>query len=234
MSIHQNAMIETVGETSPFRWTKVQRLGVFVISASSIVCLLTEFYGLCPMRLFTLAVFLPCLLGLTVWSGVDRRLLFPVLFGAGCGLLAAVAYDVFRLPFVFSSQWGLKGIVPHLKLFNAFPAFGAMILGEPYPRPSYSLTEHLLGWVYHFSNALTFGIMYVAAVGDPRVRHWMWAVAMAVGLEIGMLATPYTRALGIPLTITFIYVTLAAHLIFGVVLGLSSSKSRLLPALKTV
>jgi hypothetical protein len=225
-------MTGIMGQASIFCWTKAQRLGVFVLSASSIVCLLAEFYGLCPMRRFTLAVFLPCLLGLVLWSGVDRRLLFPVLFGAGCGLLAAVAYDVFRLPFVFSNEWGLRGIVPHLKLFNAFPAFGAMILGEAYPRASYRFSEHLLGWTYHFSNAVSFGIMYVAAVGDPRVRHWTWAVLMAVGLEIGMLATPYTRALGIPLTVTFVWATLAAHLIFGVVLGLSSSKSRLLPAVK--
>jgi hypothetical protein len=233
VSIPYIAITETIGEKTLFRWSKAQRLGVFVLSASSIVCLLTEFYGFCPMRIFTLAVFLPCLAGLTLWSGVDRRLLFPVLFGAGCGLLAALAYDVFRLPFVFSNQWGLKGIVPHLKLFNAFPAFGAMILGEPYPRGSYSRAEHLLGWLYHFSNAVSFGVMYVAAVGDPRVRHWIWAVVMAVGLEIGMLATPYTRALGIPLTVTFVYVTLAAHLIFGVVLGLSSSKWRL-PTLRAV
>ncbi len=227
-------MTQMTAETSLFRWSNRQRAGAFILSASSIICLLTEFYGLCPMRLFTLAVFLPCMVGLTIWSGMDRRLLFPVLFGAGCGLLAAVAYDVFRLPFVFSNQWGLKGVVPHLKLFNAFPAFGAMILGEAYPRASYTLSEHLLGWAYHFSNAITFGIMYLAAVGNPQTRHWLWAVAMAVGLEIGMLATPYTRALGIPLTITFIYVTLAAHLIFGVVLGLSSSKWRFLPRLKTV
>jgi hypothetical protein len=225
-------MSETNGEASAFRWTKSQRLGAFILSASSIVCLLSEFYGFCPMRVFTLAIFLPCLAALAIWTGIDRRLLFPVLFGAGCGLLAAVAYDVFRLPFVFSDQWGLKGVVPHLKLFNAFPAFGAMILGEPYPRAAYSLSEHVLGWVYHFSNAVTVGIMYVAAVRDPRVHHWIWAVVMAVGLEIGMLATPYTRALGIPLTVTFIYVTLAAHLIFGVVLGLSSSKWRL-PVLRT-
>jgi hypothetical protein len=174
------------------------------------------------MRVFTFAIFLPALAALVLWAAFDKRILLPVLIGTGCGLLAAFAYDIFRLPFVFSNQWGLNGIVPHLKLFNAFPAFGAMILGEAYPRASYTLTEHLLGWGYHFSNAITFGIMYLALVGNPRLRHWLWAVLMAVALEIGMLATPYTRALAIPLTITFIWVTLGAHLIFGVVLGLTS------------
>jgi hypothetical protein len=205
-------------------------MAVFLLAATSIACLLTEFYGFCPMRIFTLAIFLPSLAGLTLWALFDRRILLPVLVGAGCGLVAAFSYDIFRLPFVFSTQWGLTGIVPHLKLFNAFPAFGAMILGEAYPRPTYSLTEHLLGWAYHFSNAITFGIMYLALVGNPRARHWLWAVLMALALEIGMLATPYTRALAIPLTITFLWVTLAAHLIFGVVLGLTSKTSpRLIP-----
>jgi hypothetical protein len=176
------------------------------------------------MRLFTLTIFVPALLTLATWTAFDRRLLTPIFIGTGSGLLAAFSYDLFRLPFVFSAQWGLSGIVPHLKLFNAFPAFGAMILGEAYPRASYSIAEHILGWAYHFSNAITFGTMYVAAVGNPRLRHWTWAVVMAVGLEIGMLATPYTRALAIPLTITFIYITLTAHLIFGVLLGLLSSR----------
>ena len=176
------------------------------------------------MRVFTLTIFLPALAALVIWSALDQRVLIPVLIGTACGLLAAFSYDIFRLPFVFSKQWGLSGFVPPLRLFNAFPAFGAMLLGHPYPRADYSLSEHLLGWAYHFSNAITFGIMYLAAVGNPRLRHWTWAVVMAVGLEIGMLATPYTRALGIPLTITFIWVTLTAHLIFGVALGVSSSR----------
>lgn len=213
-----------------YRWNKLQRAGVFLLSAMSIACLMTEFYGFCPMRVFTLVIFLPAMAALVLWSALDRRVLIPVLIGTACGLFAAFSYDIFRLPFVFSKQWGLSGFVPALKLFNAFPAFGAMLLGNPYPRADYSLSEHLLGWAYHFSNAITFGIMYVAAVGNPRLRHWMWAVLMAVGLEIGMLATPYTRALGIPLTITFIYVTLAAHLIFGVALGLSSSRWKLAAA----
>ena len=177
------------------------------------------------MRVFTLAIFLPSLAALALWGAFDKRILLPVLIGAGCGLLAAFSYDIFRLPFVFSKEWGLSGIIPPLRLFNAFPAFGAMILGEAYPRATYTVSEHLLGWAYHFSNAITFGIMYLALVGNPRLRHWLWAVLMAVALEIGMLATPYTRALAIPLTLTFIWVTLTAHLIFGVVLGLTSKTS---------
>jgi hypothetical protein len=50
----------------------------------------------------------------------------------------------------------------------------------------------------------------------------MWGVPMAVGLEVGMLVTPYPNVFGIPVTATFVAVTLAAHAIFGVVMGLSA------------
>jgi hypothetical protein len=225
--------VETNAHSHRFNWTTGQRAGVFVLSATSIACLLSEFYGLCPMRSFTLLIFGPAMLVLAGWVLVDshrqKRLLWPILIGATSGFLAAISYDIFRLPFVYSSQWGLGGVVPQLNLFRAFPAFGAMLLGNSYPRASYSASESLLGWIYHFSNGITFGIMYVAAVGNPRLRHWAWAVVMAVGLEAAMLGTPYTQALGIPLTLTFVYVTLAAHMLFGVALGRFSTRFARLP-----
>ena len=46
-------------------------------------------------------------------------------------VLAAVAYDVFRLPFVFAREWGISSVVPPMNLFKVFPRFGAMILAQP-------------------------------------------------------------------------------------------------------
>ena len=137
------------------------------------------------------------------------------------GLLAAVAYDVFRLPFVFAKEWGIESIVPPMKLFKVFPRFGAMVLGEPIEQPAYSTAAHVIGWIYHFSNGATFGVMYLAIVGDGRRRHWAWAVAFALVLELGMLFTPYPAVFNIPVTARFVIVTVAAHAVFGVGLGLS-------------
>ena len=47
-------------------------------------------------------------------------------------------------------------------------------------------------------------------------------MVLAVGLELAMLLTPYPRVFGIRVGSLFVVVTLAAHLIFGVVLGLST------------
>jgi hypothetical protein len=206
-------------------WTAGGRWVVFVLAASSIACLLFDFYRLCPMRLFTAFIFVPAMLVLFAFALFDRRrgdgqLWRAVLIGCVAGLLAAVAYDVFRLPFVFAKEWGIYSIVPPMKLFKVFPRFGAMILGQPIEQSSYSLTAQVLGWLYHFSNGATFGVMYVAMIGNPTSRHWAWAVLMALALELGMLLTPYPQVFNIPVTTRFIVVTLCAHAIFGVGLGL--------------
>ena len=206
-------------------WTAAGRWLVFLLAASSIACLLADFYGLCPMRWFTPVIFVPAmiaLLGLAIFDRQrgDQQLWRAVMIGLVGGLIAAVAYDVFRLPFVFAKEWGLASIVPPMSLFKVFPRFGAMILGQPIEQSSYSLATQFLGWIYHFSNGATFGVMYVAIVGNPTRRHWAWAVVMALGLELGMLFTPYPQVFNIEVTARFVMVTVAAHAIFGVGLGL--------------
>jgi len=178
------------------------------------------------MRIFTLFIFAPAMLALFGFALFDRirgdgMVWRAVLIGFMGGLLAAVAYDVFRLPFVFAKEWGISAVVPPMNLFKVFPRFGAMVLGQPIEQSHYSLTTQIVGWIYHFSNGATFGVMYVAMIGSPTRRHWAWAVAMAVALELGMLLTPYPRVFNIPITTRFVSVTMAAHAIFGVGLGLT-------------
>ena len=108
-----------------------------------------------------------------------------------------------------------------MKLFKVFPGFGAMVLGEPLEQPDYSLTAHVIGWIYHFSNGATFGVMYVAIIGDGKRRHWTWAVLFALALELGMLFTPYPTVFNIHVTTRFVVVTVAAHAVFGVGFGLA-------------
>ena len=206
-------------------WTAPGRFVVFSLAATSIACLLAEFYGMGSMRFWTCWILLPACVALALISLLDWRinngkLARMVLLGTAAGLLAAVAYDLFRVPFVWSREMHLASFIPPLKLFKVFPRFGAMILGQAFEQPKYSTAAQIVGWTYHFSNGATFGIMYVAMIGEAARRHWSWAVLMAVGLELGMLLTPYPGIFGIRVTPTFVAVTLAAHLIFGVALGL--------------
>lgn len=211
------------------RWSLPGRAVVFGLSAMSIWCLLAEFYGLCSMRTFTFAILLPATAALVAMAVLDRlkgdrRLWRAVIIGSIAGFVAACVYDIFRLPFVFSREWGLSEAVPPMPLFKVFPRFGAMILGEPVEQGSYSLGAHLVGWAYHFSNGVTFGVMYLALIGDARRRSWLWAVALAAGIELAMLLTPYPGFFSIPVTALFVAVTLTAHVIFGVALGLVTTR----------
>src|SRR5438552_17572698 len=93
-------------------WNALGRWLIFLLAASSIACLLFDFYRLCPLRLFTIFIFLPALAALFAVALFDRQrgdgqLWRAVLIGLIAGLLAAVAYDVFRLPFVFAKEWGI-------------------------------------------------------------------------------------------------------------------------------
>jgi hypothetical protein len=221
-------------EVSTNRWTTPWRAAVFALAATSIASLLVEFYGLCPMRQFTFFVFVPALAALAVIAAADGlreggQLWRAVMVGALAGFAATVAYDVFRLPFVFAREWHLTAVIPFMNLFKVFPRFGAMILGQPREQPEYSTTAQLTGWAYHFSNGITFGVMYVAMMGNAAKRGWGWAVLMAAGLELGMLFTPYPGVFGIPLTARFVAVTLTAHIIFGVVMGLTARRLSVQP-----
>ena len=207
-------------------WSTRSRILVFSLAASSIACLLADFYKLCPMSFFTPFIFLPAFVVLCCLAAMDRlrgsgHIWRAVLLGLSAGLLAAVAYDVFRLPFVFAKEWGIDSVVPPMKLFKVFPRFGAMVLGQPIEQENYSTTTQIVGWIYHFSNGATFGVMYLALIGDAQKRHWGWAVLFALALELGILLTPYPQVFNIPLTARFVIVTVMAHAIFGAGLGRS-------------
>ncbi len=182
--------------------TSEYRPTVFALASTSLLSLLAEFYHISSMRVFALFVSLPALVALLVGALFDRtrgsqRLGREIVVGSLAGLFAAFAYDIFRLPFVVAPDLSIDRILPPLQIFKVFPRFGAMILGQPLAQPVYSLLAQLVGWAYHFSNGLTFGIMYVALVGDARRRLWAWAVLFATGLELGMLFTPYPHFFGI-------------------------------------
>lgn len=213
------------------RWTPGGRALLFFLAATSIWCLLAEFYHLCSMRTFTFWVLIPSTvamigIALTDWTAGDRRLWNAVLIGATGGLLAAVAYDLFRLPWEIGAIDHIGPMWLRLPLFKVFPRFGALILNEPFaPKQTdsqFTLAAHVVGWIYHFSNGITFGVMYMALIGDATRRTWLWGVVIAAGLELAMLFTPYTTFFGIGLTALFVVVTLSAHTVFGIVLGLIS------------
>lgn len=190
------------------------RAVVFVLAWLSFGCLLGQFYGLWTMHLFGCWVLPPATALLAVAAyrhrGEPAGLRSPwtwIVHGAVGGIVAAVAYDLYRLPFVLNGA----------PLFQVFPRFGELLLGGTEPR----WLVHGLGWTYHFSNGVALGIMFLVMASCFRRPALFWgAVAWAVLVEAMLLLTPYASFLGLKLDGRFLFLTASAHIVFGMVLGL--------------
>jgi len=190
------------------------RTVVFGLAFLSFACLLGEFFGFWTMHLFGCWV-LPPATALLVYIAYCHRddptgLSSPYTWiaqGAIAGSLAAVAYDLYRLPFVLGGA----------PLFKVFPRFGELLLGGTEPR----WLAHTLGWAYHFSNGAALGIMFLAMASCFRRPSLFWgAIAWALFDEAMLLLTPYPAFFGLALDGRFLFLTASAHLVFGLALGL--------------
>jgi len=102
----------------------VLRVTVFTFASLSFACLLGHFYGFWTMHFFGCWI-LPPATAVLVWiayrsPGRPRTWIVQGTLG---GIVAAVAYDLYRLPFVLTGT----------PLFKVFPIFGQMLLGVPGP-----------------------------------------------------------------------------------------------------
>ena len=189
------------------------RATVFTLAFLSFACLLGQFFGLWSMHVFGCWVLPPAtaLLAVIAWrtrgeaAGVGSAHTW-IVQGALGGVVAAVAYDLYRLPFVLHGA----------PLFQVFPRFGQLLLGGSEP----AWLVHTLGWSYHFSNGAALGIMFLALTATASRRVLFWgAVAWALFIEAMLLLTPYTAFFGLQLNARFLFLTISAHLVFGLVLG---------------
>jgi hypothetical protein len=113
-------------------------------------------YGLWSMRWFGCFVLLPATVVL-VWIAWHYRRELParwIVEGALAGIIAAVAYDLYRLPFVLNGA----------PLFQVFPKFGQLLLGTTEPR----WLVHTLGWSYHFPTARRWASCFYRSWLGPR------------------------------------------------------------------
>ena len=189
------------------------RAVVFALAFLSFACLLGQFFGLWSMHVFGCRVLPPAaaLLAIIAWrargeaAGTGSAHTW-IVQGALGGVVAAVAYDLYRLPFVLTGT----------PLFQVFPRFGRLLLGGSGP----AWLVHALGWSYHFSNGAALGIMFLALAATARRCVLFWgAVAWALFIEAMLLLTPYTRFFGLQLDARYLFLTISAHLVFGLVLG---------------
>ena len=131
------------------------RVVVFGLASLSFACLLGHFYGFWTMHFFGCWI-LPPATALLAWIAYanPNGARTWIVQGTLGGILAAIAYDLYRLPFVLTGT----------PLFKVFPDFGRMLLGNSGPPFEGSPTPaaYALGWLYHFSNGAALGIMFLA------------------------------------------------------------------------
>jgi hypothetical protein len=177
-----------------------------LLGASSIASLLLYFYGVFDMRRGVLSMLLPAVVLLILvmlwarWTG-RQSLSHRMLAGLWAGALATLMYDLVRVPIVWSG----------LPVFKAISYFGTVIVDTPAPSP---LSE-VIGWTYHFSNGVGFGLMYAVLVLRP---HWLTATLWGLVLEGAMLLTPYAEVFGYRVSPTFLAITIGSHIVYGLTL----------------
>lgn len=184
----------------------LNRLIMLALGASSVGSLLIYFQGWLTLPQATLVTLLPALI---LGGGLlARQLRQPpshvtrlALRGLWAGALATLTYDVVRVPIAQSG----------IPVFKAISYFGMLLAGANSP----SLTSEILGWTYHASNGIGFGLMYVAAV--PRPKLWS-AILWGLVLEGIMLLTPYAEVFGYKIGPQFLAITIGAHIVYGTTL----------------
>jgi hypothetical protein len=125
-------------------------------------------------------------------------------FRVGCwgGLVGTLGYDIVRVPF---HLWGVR-------VFAPIQAYGVWLLDA---QQSSGWTD-AVGWLYHFSNGVTFGLMYALVLGG---RHWGWGVLWGLALETIVLSTPFARIFHLQGNTQAIAIAYFAHLAYGYPLG---------------
>ncbi len=185
-----------------------QRIGppaILLLSGGSIAALLADIYGIAPMHVVFWAASIPSMLALAVLGVLPRvplELRSRIRVGAVAGFAGTLGYDIVRVPFAFAGQ----------RVFAPIESYGVLIADAS---ASSELTS-FLGWGYHFSNGITFGIAY--AVVAAR-RHWLWGVAWGLVLESVAVFSPFAARYGIAGQLVPIAIAYGAHIFYGYPLG---------------
>ena len=167
------------------------------------------------MNPFTLFIFLPCCgLVLVVFFLTRGREGFDsisesIRVGFVAGLLGTLAYDLVRVPFVILGQ---RVYVP-IQIYGVWIADADM---------SSRFTD-VLGWAYHFSNGISFGIMYALFM---RGRHWVWGILWGVVLETLAILSPFGVIFSVRTSPSALGIAYLGHFAYGFLLGWLVQHSR--------
>ena len=203
MSANAEVAEAAEGERGGRRWPR--RLAVFVLSGGSIAALLADVYGIAPMHWVFWLASVPAMALLAVLAAVprfDAELRTRIRVGAVAGLLGTVGYDLVRIPFALAGQ----------RVFAPIESYGVLIADAS---ASSGLTS-TLGWLYHLSNGVTFGVAYAALMAR---RWWPWGIAWGLLLESVAVFSPFAARYGLAGQVVPIAIAYGAHVFYGYPVG---------------
>ncbi len=181
------------------------RLGIFLLAGGSIAALLADLHGIAAMHLVFLAVTVPSMVALAVlgWARrVPGELRDIITVGALGGLVGTIGYDLARVPFAVAGQ----------RVFAPIDSYG-LLIADASASSGWTST---LGWLFHFSNGVTFGIAYAAIAAR---RHWGWGVLWGLLLETVAVAGPFADRYQISGNEYAIGIAYLGHVFYGAPLG---------------
>ena len=183
------------------------RLLCFLACIPSGGALLAKVFGIAPLQAVTLYLFLPCalfLVGMWWWASRTGRdyLAGALTIGFWGGLLGTLAYDLARIPFLLAGQ----------RVFAPINVYGVWLAEAAIS----SQWTHALGWAYHFSNGITFGIMYALFM---RRRHWLWAIPWALLLETIAVLSPFAVIFNLVGNYNALAIAYLGHVAYALPLG---------------
>jgi len=181
-------------------------VAVMGLATTSIAALLAELYGVASMR--SVVVFGAIPAGALLIAAASSR--HPTLadigirirIGALGGVLGTIGYDLVRIPFAMAG----------MRVFSPIHSYGVLVAGSSH---STGWTD-ALGWLYHLSNGITFGIIY--AVVAARRTRWL-GVVWGLLLETAAVYGPFAGRYGLSGQTFAIVVAYGAHLAYGYPLG---------------
>lgn len=184
------------------------RAACFLACIPSGGALLAKVFGVASMQTVTLFLFLPgalFLAGAWWWATRNERTTLDEALAIGFwgGLLGTVAYDLSRVPFL---------VLLGQRVFAPINVYGIWLADAAHS----SRFTDLLGWSYHFSNGITFGIMYALFM---RGRHWLWAIVWAFLLETIAILSPFSTIFNLSGNYGAIGIAYLGHVAYGLPLG---------------
>ncbi len=176
-----------------------------MLAGGSIAALLADLYGVARASVVFWLASVPSMALIAVLAVVPLvpgELRLRIRVGAFAGLVGTLGYDIVRVPFVLAGQ----------RLFAPVESYGLLIADAT---ASSGLTS-MLGWLYHLSNGVTFGIAYaVVAARWP----WPWGIAWGLALESVAVFSPFAQRYGIAGQFVPIAIAYGAHVFYGYPLG---------------